>query len=268
VKRTDRNALLVAFATIVLAAAILEVSRGSTSLELMRYVGGRLNALTSYLRAPHMLDGPRLYVFAFVGGLVASISPCILGLLPVNLSYIGALGNSSWLAAARSATLFVAGIGIVNTALGLVSSFFFAVLIEYRGQVNIAVGLLTLFMALWMGGLVRLNVPAIVRRVPSDGGPLLIGSVLGLAVSPCSSPVLVAVLAAAGSGGHPLRAVETMIVYSLGYTSVLWIAAVFTGAIATSQRLLGYSELIGRFSATALGLLGLGGIVYGFTLLT
>jgi cytochrome c-type biogenesis protein len=269
VEHTARNArsLLVAIATIALAAAILEISRGRASLELMRYVGERLNTLTAYLRAPHMLDGPRLYIFAFAGGLVASISPCILGLLPVNLSYIGSLGNSTRLGAARAATLFVAGIGIVNTALGLISSFFFAVLIEYRGQVNIGVGLLTVFLALWMAGIVPLRMPSIVRRVPSDAGPLVVGAVLGLAVSPCSSPVLVAVLAAAGSGGHALRAVETMIVYSIGYTSVLLIASVFTGAIAASQYVLKYGELIGRFSATALGLLGLGGIFYGITLL-
>lgn len=265
---TRARSLFVVLAMIILAAAILEISRGPTSLELMRYVGDRLNALSSNLRAPNMLGGPRLYVFAFIGGLLASFSPCILGLLPVNLSYIGALGTSTRLAAARSATLFVAGIGIVNTALALVSSFFFAVLIEYRGQVNIAVGLLTVFLALWMAGIVRLRVPSIVRRVPSDAGPFVVGSVLGLAVSPCSSPVLAAVLAAAGAGGHPLRAVETMIVYSIGYTSVLWIASVFAGAIATSQRLLRYGELIGRFSAAALALLGLGGVVYGFTLLT
>jgi cytochrome c-type biogenesis protein len=233
----------------------------------MRFVGERLDALASYVRAPHMLDGPRLYAFAFVGGLAASVSPCILGLLPVNLSYIGALRNPSRLAAASSATLFVAGVSIVNAVLGLVSAFFFAVLIEYRGQVNIAVGLLTLAMALWMGGVVRLRIPSTVRAIPRGAGPLVVGGVLGLAVSPCSSPVLVAVLAAAGSGGHPVRAVEAMIVYSIGYTFVLWIASVFTGALAASQRLLRHSDLTVRLAATALGLLGLGGIAYGIALL-
>jgi cytochrome c-type biogenesis protein len=264
--RRTRTALVV-LAAIVLAGAVLEISRGSTSLELMRYVGDRLDALASYVRAPSMLEGPRLYAFAFVGGLVASLSPCILGLLPVNLSYIGALRAPSRFVAVRSSTLFVAGIGIVNTALGLVSSFFFAALIEYRGQVNIAVGALTVVMALWMAGIVPLRTPSIVRRVPSGAGPLVIGGVVGLAVSPCSSPVLVAVLAAAGSDGHPLRAVEAMVVYSIGYTSVLWIASVFTGVLAASRRLLKFGELIGRLSATALGLLGLGGVVYGVTLL-
>jgi cytochrome c-type biogenesis protein len=30
-----------------------------------------------------------LFPLAFIGGLIASISPCILAMLPVNLSYIG-----------------------------------------------------------------------------------------------------------------------------------------------------------------------------------
>ncbi len=262
-----RRFLLAALAAIGFAAAIFEVSRGSVSLAIMGFVGERLTALASDIRAPHMLDGPNLFVFAFAGGLVASISPCILGLLPVNLSYIGALKNTSRIAAVRSATLFAAGVAFVNTALGLISSLFFAVLIEYRGQVNIAVGLLTVVMALWMVGLLPLRIPSVVRRVPSGAGPLAVGAVLGLAVSPCSSPVLVAVLTTAGSQGHVLRAVEAMVVYSIGYTLVLWIAAVFAGALAASRMLLRYGDLVARLYAGALGLLGLGGIAYGITLI-
>ena len=48
-----------------------------------------------------------LLPLAFLGGVLASISPCILGLLPVNLSYIGTLKiNSRWDAFTKQACLF------------------------------------------------------------------------------------------------------------------------------------------------------------------
>jgi thiol:disulfide interchange protein len=54
-----------------------------------------------------------LIPFATGGGLLASISPCILAMLPVNLSYIGTLNvNSRW-QALWNATGFVLGVGIL-----------------------------------------------------------------------------------------------------------------------------------------------------------
>jgi cytochrome c-type biogenesis protein len=57
------------------------------------------------------LTNPWLLVsFAFGGGLLASISPCILAMLPVNLSYIGTLNIKSRRAAVWNATGFVLGV--------------------------------------------------------------------------------------------------------------------------------------------------------------
>ena len=64
-----------------------------------------------------------LFVFAFIGGLIASISPCILAMLPINLSYIGTLKIKSRRDALMKVSLFVTGVIIILSLLGLVSSF-------------------------------------------------------------------------------------------------------------------------------------------------
>jgi cytochrome c-type biogenesis protein len=234
---------------------------------LMRFVGDRLTDLAAFGSAPHMLDGPRLYAFALAGGVVGSISPCILGMLPVNLSYIGSAGVRTRSAAVRLATLFVSGVALVNVVLGLAAAWFFAIFVQYRGEVNIAVGTFTVLAALWMIGLVRLPVPQAVTAMPVKLGPFAVGMAFALVVSPCASPVLFAVLTAASQRGSPLSSAAAMTVYTVGYTAVLWLASVSTGLIATSRRLLRYGTLVTRASALVLAALGASTVVYGAALL-
>ena len=250
-----------------LGLAIFEVTRGAVSVELMRTVGAAWNSLATALSAPHMLDGTRLYFFAFIGGLIGSVSPCILGMLPVNLSYIGATHIGSRAAVMRSATLFVTGVVIVNTVLGLVASLFFAVFIEYRAEVNIAVGGAIVLMALWMARIVQIKMPGPIKAAPRGWGPIAAGSVFALIASPCSSPVLVTLLAVAGREGEPSRAIGAMAVYSIGYAAVLWVASIFTGFVAISRHFRRYGDWVSRISALVLGALGLGTMIYGFSLL-
>jgi cytochrome c-type biogenesis protein len=249
-------------AALVLAAALsLAIAHGPLGDLCERFVGILQNAMNARATAAP-LSGPRLYAFAFGGGVVASLSPCILGMLPVNLSYIGAQRLSSRFAAVRVATLFVLGVVVVTVAVGLVSSLFFALFVSFRGEVNIAVGVLTVVMAAWMAGFIRLPVPAVVRAVPRGAGAFAVGIVFALAASPCASPVLVTVLGAAAGGGAVVS-MTAMAVYAIGYTLLLWLASVFAGVTAASRTFLAHGDVITRVSAVFLLLVGVGSIVYG-----
>lgn len=89
-----------------------------------------------------------LPILAFFGGLLASISPCKLALLTVNLSYIGTTEiNSRW-DALKKAIAFVFGVIFVLSLLGLVSSLASAILFQFRGYINLFVSLIMLGMGL------------------------------------------------------------------------------------------------------------------------
>ncbi|MBE9201518.1 MULTISPECIES: cytochrome c biogenesis CcdA family protein [unclassified Nodularia (in: cyanobacteria)] len=193
-----------------------------------------------------------LMPLAFIGGVLASISPCILALLPVNLSYIGTLKiNSRWDAFSK-AGLFVLGAVTILSLFGLVSSFAGAVMVDYRGYINIVVGVIMAVMGLWLMGVVQLPLPQINVNLPQAAGPYGVGLTFALVSSPCASPVLFAVLAAAAATGSQVLGTLTMVSYGLGYTLLIFLASLFTGLAKQSKQLLKHSEGIIRFGSLAL----------------
>ncbi|HAA31245.1 MAG TPA: hypothetical protein DCE56_30400 [Cyanobacteria bacterium UBA8553] len=196
-----------------------------------------------------------LLPLAFIGGLLASVSPCILALLPVNLSYIGTLKIKSRWDAFTKAGLFVLGAVTILSLFGLVSSFAGAVMVEYRGYINVVVGLIMAVMGLWLMGIVKLPLPQMNVNLP-QAGPYGVGLTFALVSSPCASPVLFAVLAAAAATSSQLLGTLTMVSYALGYTMLIFLASLFTGLAKQSKQLLKHSEAIIHFGSVALILTG------------
>lgn len=197
-----------------------------------------------------------LFSLAFIGGLIASISPCILAMLPVNLSYIGTRNITSRRDAFVKASLFVLGVVTILSFFGLASSFAGAVMVDYRGYINIAVGTIIFIMGLSLLGIVKLPLPG-VNINASNLGPYGVGVTFGLVSSPCASPVLFAVLAAAAATGSQLLGTLTMICYGLGYTIIIFLASLLTGFAKQAKTLMQHSELILRLGSIALILTGL-----------
>jgi cytochrome c-type biogenesis protein len=196
-----------------------------------------------------------LIPLAFIGGLLASVSPCILALLPVNLSYIGTLNIKSRGDAFIKAGLFVLGAVTILSLFGLVSSFAGTVMVEYRGYINIIVGLIMAVMGLWLMGVVNIPLPQMNVNLP-QAGPYGVGLTFALVSSPCASPVLFAVLAAAAATSSQILGTLTMVSYALGYTLLIFLASLFTGLAKQSKQLLQHSEGIIRFGSLALILTG------------
>ena len=196
-----------------------------------------------------------LLPLAFGGGLIASLSPCILGLLPVNLSYIGTRQIKSRWDAFIKAGLFVLGVVTMLSLLGLFASLAAAIMVGYRGYINIAVGVLIILMGLCFLGIVRLPLPQTNLRLPITGS-YGVGLTFALVSSPCSSPLLYSFVAAAAATNSQIYSTLTMVSYALGYTAVIFFASLFTGLAKQTRLLLNYSEQIVRFGCVALILFG------------
>lgn len=198
-----------------------------------------------------------LLVLAFLGGLLASISPCILGMLPVNLSYIGTLKIKSRWDAFVQAGLFVLGAVTVLSLVGFFASFIGAFTVLYKGHLNLAVGLIMTLMGLWLMGVINIPLPTANIPLPKSAGSYGVGFTFALVSSPCASPVLFAVLTAAAASGSQALGMLTMVSYALGYTMLIFLASLFTGLAKQSRKLLQHSEIVIRLGSVALIITGI-----------
>jgi cytochrome c-type biogenesis protein len=196
-----------------------------------------------------------LLPLAFLGGLLSSFSPCILPMLPINLSYIGTLKIESRWDALKKSSLFVLGAATALSAFGLFSSLSAALFVDHRGPVDIAIGSVILTMGLSMAGLFRLPLPCINLSIP-NAGPYGVGLTFALVTSPCASPVLFAVLAAGASTGSQAISILAMIGFALGYTALIFFASLFAGLAKQTRSLLGHTDWIPQLSSAVLVLAG------------
>jgi cytochrome c-type biogenesis protein len=199
---------------------------------------------------------------AFVGGLIASVSPCILGMLPINLSYIGTLKMTSRRDALVQALWFVFGAITAFSILGLFSALAAAIFVDFRGYVNLLVGAIVLLMGASFAGWFHLPLPQKQVTLPIPGA-YGVGLTFALVSSPCASPVLFAVLAAAAATGSQVMSGLTMVSYAIGYTAVIFLASLFTGLVKQSRWLLVRSNWVMHVGSLVLLLAGAYYIVDG-----
>jgi len=186
----------------------------------------------------HAIAGASWFVLPVIGlgaGMLASLSPCVLPLVPLNVAYIGASEASGSRAVALSAR-FVLGAALALAALGLVADAAGFLLIEQRGPVLAVVGALLFYLGLASLELVPVPFSGRAFGGRSKLGPVGAGATFALLTSPCQSPLLGGVLAAAGAQGVPGLGAASMAGFALGYTWLVFLAGAFGGGLVARLR--------------------------------
>ncbi len=165
--------------------------------------------------------GTMQYVISFLEGVVTFISPCLLPMLPIYISYFAGGGERSVKKTLSGALGFVTGFTIVFVALGALAGTLGSLLKEYQTAVNIVSGLIVIFFGLNFLGVFKLNLfKGSNHKVNTKNmgffSAMLFGIIFSVSWTPCVGAFLGSALMLASQQGHVGEGVVMLLVYSLG----------------------------------------------------
>lgn len=208
--------------------------------------------------------GPLTLAVVFSGGLLTSLGPCSLSLLPVTLAYLAGFGNTPDPTGAptplpwQRSLSFAAGIVASLVVLGGASALLGRLYGSLPSQIPLLVAVLAVLMGLNLLGLLRLPLPAGPdperwrQRVPAPLAPLAAGLAFGLAASPCTTPVLAVLLAWMAQSGRPLVGMLLLTSFGAGQVLPLLLAGTAAASLPALLRLRRIGQWIPPISGVVL----------------
>ena len=161
------------------------------------------------------------YFISFLEGIITFISPCLLPMIPIYISYFAGGGERSTRKTLTTALGFVLGFTVVFVAMGALAGTMGSFLRNHQTAVNVVSGLVVVFFGLHFLGLIKINLFRGRRRSvdTSDLGffsAMLFGIVFSVGWTPCVGAFLGSALMLASQQGHVAEGMLMLLAYSLG----------------------------------------------------
>ena len=161
------------------------------------------------------------YLLVFIEGIFTFISPCLLPMLPIYISYFAGGGQRQTKRTLKNALGFVVGFTLVFVAMGALAGTIGRFLRDYRVIVNIVSGLLVILFGLSFLGLFELKFFKGIKKTvdPEKMGffpALLFGMIFSIGWTPCVGAFLGTALVLAAQQAHVLEGMLMLLLYSMG----------------------------------------------------
>jgi len=212
------------------------------------------------------------YLASFIAGLLTFVSPCVLPLIPVYISFItgvsvSELKNESGRTLLRtflSALFFVLGFSFVFVLLGATASYFGNVLGAHKNIIRWVGGSAVIIFGLHLSGILRINFLYSEKRLNlekfSGGylGAFLVGLAFAAGWTPCIGPILSSILVLASAQGTVYKGMLLLSAYSLGFGIPFLLTALFVNlALGMFSKIKNYYGYIETASGVILIIVGL-----------
>ena len=198
---------------------------------------------------------PLAFALVFLGGIVTSIGPCNVAMIPLIIGFVGGSGEVGRGRSFALSLTFAVGLALTFMLLGVVASLVGGLIGGTSRVWYYVVAAVCVLIGLSMLGVFHLpDVPGVGRlreriRLRGLPGALALGLVSGLVASQCATPVLAAILTYVMSKeGALVYGAALLFVYALGRGVPIVVAGTFAGALKRLQSLGRWSSVIERVS--------------------
>lgn len=211
-----------------------------------------------------------LALAVFAVGLATSLTPCVYPMLPITVSIVGSRARNRRHAFILSLS-YVTGLALTYASLGVLaasSGQLFGTVASHPASLTL-VAAACLMMAAWMLGWLQLPVVQLPQILQNNTAPpkalsnnhkasygtallttMITGSVSGLVMAPCTSPVFGMLLMYVAGQGQPLLAAVLMFLFAFGMGALLIVAGTFSGLLTHLPRAGKWMRLSQMFLAT------------------
>ncbi|NIM04580.1 MAG: cytochrome c biogenesis protein CcdA [Armatimonadetes bacterium] len=177
------------------------------------------------------------YLLVFLGGVLTSLGPCNLSMVPVIIGYVGGQHDLTRDKGFRLSLFFTLGSSLTFMLLGLIAATIGGIFGTESKILHWFVALVCFIIGLSLLGVFKINFDFLTRlqpkRVAITGliGAFALGMVIGLAGSQCGTPVLVAILSIVMAKGKTAYGATLLFTYGLGRGVPIVLAGTFTGVV-------------------------------------
>ena len=185
-------------------------------------------------------------ILALVAGILTSFTPCSLASVPLIVGYVGGVGAKYTKRAFAYSAVFSLGTAITFIALGIIATSAGKLLGNSSPLWYLVLGVLMVLMALQTWGIFNF-IPSVnlLSKSKKRGflGAFLAGILGGIFSSPCSTPVLIALLAIVAGNGSLPWGILLMLLYSIGHSALVIAAGTSIGFVQRINANESYSKV-------------------------
>lgn len=203
------------------------------------------------------------YMISFLEGIITFLSPCLLPMLPIYITYFAGGGERSAKTTLKNAFGFVLGFTLVFVAMGALAGTLGGFLIRYQTWVNLVCGAVVVLFGLNYMGLLKLNLfrgmaGGVKKGQMNFGSAFLFGVIFSVGWTPCVGAFLGSALMLASQRGHVLEGMGMLLCYSLGLGVPFLMSAVLIDKLKTAFNWIKmHYDLVNKICGVLLVLVGI-----------
>lgn len=203
------------------------------------------------------------YLITFIEGIASFISPCILPVIPIYISYF-ATESKSMKKSIINSLGFVCGFSIIFILLGVFAGTFGKFVHEYTDYINIIFGIFLIIIGLNYIGVLFIKFLNKTKGTNQEKKNLtfitsvLFGIIFSLSWTPCVGAFLSSALILASTTGSVLKGATLLLIYSLGLAIPFIVTTLFLEKMkSTFDFIKKHYNIINKISGSILILSGI-----------